>query len=80
MSSMIGMKALKEVVADVLDMDENDLHDEMRMEELPDWDSVNAVRLMVHLESALGVRLPVEQVMNAQSLKDLLIAATEEVV
>lgn len=77
---MIEMKELKEVVADVLDMDENDLHDEIRMEELPEWDSVNAVRLMVHLESTLGVRLPVEQVMKAQSLKDLLHAATEEVV
>jgi acyl carrier protein len=77
---MIEMKELMEVVADVLDMDEHDLHDEIRMEELPDWDSVNAVRLMVHLESALGIRLPVEQVMKAQSLKDLLYAATEEVV
>ncbi|MBP1965604.1 acyl carrier protein [Paenibacillus aceris] len=77
---MIEMKELKEVVADVLDMDENDLHDEIRMEDLPEWDSVNAVRLMVHLESALGVRLPVEQVMKAQSLKDMLHAVTEEVV
>jgi acyl carrier protein len=75
---MIGMKELKEVVADALDMEVEDIRDDMRLDELNDWDSVNAFRLMLHIESALGVRLPVEQLMKAESLKELLAIAGGE--
>lgn len=75
---MIDINDLKEIVADVLDIDAEELHDDIMLEELKDWDSVNAVRLMLHLESALEVRLPVELVMQAKSLKDLIAAASEE--
>lgn len=75
---MIDINELKEIVADVLDIDAEELHDDIMLEELKDWDSVNAVRLMLHLESALEVRLPVERVMQAKSLKDLIAAASEE--
>lgn len=75
---MIDINDLKEIVADVLDIDAEELHDDIMLEELKDWDSVNAVRLMLHLESALEVRLPVERVMQAKSLKDLIAAASEE--
>ncbi|MCZ8513155.1 acyl carrier protein [Paenibacillus filicis] len=77
---MIDIKDLKEVIADVLDMDVEEIHDDIMLEELNDWDSVNAVRLMLHIESALGIRLPVEQMMKATSLKELLAAVTEETV
>lgn len=76
---MIAMTELKEVFADVLDMDAAELRDDAALEELPEWDSVNAVRLMVHLESALGIRLPVERVMSARTLRDIAEAAGENV-
>lgn len=74
---MIAMMELIDAVAEVLDMDAAELRDDMALEEIPEWDSVNAVRLMVHLEAALGVRLPVERVMSARTLKDIAAAAEE---
>lgn len=77
---MIKLSDTKRIVAEVLDMDENTLHDDIMLEELEEWDSVNAVRLMLNMESELGVRLSIEQVLKARSLHDLQLAATEEAV
>lgn len=77
---MIELAALKQVVAEVMDREVEELQDDILLEELEDWDSVNAVRLMLHLEAELGVRLQVEQVMKAKSLSDLLTGANGEAI
>ncbi|WP_059048996.1 acyl carrier protein [Paenibacillus senegalimassiliensis] len=77
---MIELAALKQVVAEVMDLEAEELQEDTLLEELEDWDSVNAVRLMLHLESELGVRLQVEQVMKAKSLRDLLTGANGEAI
>ncbi|WP_160036895.1 acyl carrier protein [Paenibacillus sp. An7] len=77
---MIKLSETKRIVAEVLGIDEDILHDDIMLEELEDWDSVNAVRLILNMESELGVRLSVEQVIKARSLHDIQSAASEEAV
>lgn len=74
---MVSKTEIMHVLAEVLDVDHADITEDVKLEELPAWDSVNAVRLMVNLESELGIRLAVDQVMQAKQLQDIIEAATQ---
>lgn len=39
--------------------------------ELPDWDSVNLLRLVTILEQRTGRRMPVGRILEARSLKEI---------
>lgn len=41
------------------------------LETLPDWDSVNQLRVLMALEAALGIKLPVKQYVNCRSITEV---------
>lgn len=74
---MVAKQEIIQVIADVLDLDHADLSEDVLLEQLPEWDSVGAVRILVNLESELGIRLTVDQVMQAKQLQDIIQAAKQ---
>jgi acyl carrier protein len=59
-----------EFVASVMDLDMN-ISAESRLEDLPGWDSVNAMRLIMHIEKDFGVKLPIKEYFDARTLVDV---------
>lgn len=54
----------------VLDLDMS-VSAQSRFEDLPGWDSVNAMRLIAHIEKDFSVKLPIKDYLNAQTLGDV---------
>jgi acyl carrier protein len=69
---------VKDVVAQLLDLEEESLEMDRPLAAIPDWDSVNALRVLVYLERELGTALDYDRFMHAQALADLsaLVADT----
>jgi acyl carrier protein len=69
----------REVVAHLLDLDEERLSMDRPLATLEGWDSVNALRVLVYLERELGCSLDYDRFMQAEVLADVsaLIARTQ---
>ena len=69
---------VRDVVAQLLDVEEEVLEMDRLLAAIPDWDSVNALRVLVHLERELGTALDYDRFMHARRLADLsaLVADT----
>lgn len=66
---------IQTILADVLDLDDLALTDATVAQEVPDWDSTNHVRLIVALESELGIRFEADEISapeNVGALVDLV--------
>ncbi|MFE9422263.1 acyl carrier protein [Kitasatospora sp. NPDC006697] len=74
---MLSEQAVKDVVAQLLDLDEETLDAARPLAELEGWDSVNALRVLVFLERELGTSIDYERFMAAESLADLAALAGE---
>jgi acyl carrier protein len=66
-----------EVVAQVLDLDEEELTPELALPDLPGWDSLNAMRVLVLLERAAGEPLDFEGFTGARTLAELAVLAAD---
>ncbi|GAA1955254.1 acyl carrier protein [Kitasatospora viridis] len=75
---MLSDQAVKDVLAQLLDLDETTLTPDRALAELDGWDSVNALRVLVFLERELGTSIDYERFMAAGSLGELtaLVADT----
>ncbi len=62
---------VKSIVARLLDLNESELHLDSPLSEIPDWDSVNALRVLTYLEREIGAPVDFEQFMSAGCLCDL---------
>jgi len=62
---------LIKIIADVLELDTEDLSPEMGPETLEEWDSVNALRILTSVETDLGVRLTMKNFMDAKNIRQL---------
>jgi acyl carrier protein len=54
---MISETTLVELLADVLFIDHEEIPTQNPIQELPGWDSVNALRLLLLLEAELSVKI-----------------------
>ncbi len=64
-------------LADVLDEDHIDLVDQTRADEVDGWDSVNHVKLIIAIESEMGIRFESDEITapeNVGALVDLIIS------
>ena len=52
---------LAEIVADVLDIQTPDLADRMLSRDIPGWDSLNHLKIIVALEARFGIRFGVDE-------------------
>ena len=64
-------QVVKDVVAQLLDLDEESLAMDQPLAELEDWDSVNALRVLVYLERELDTSIDYDRFMRAEALRDL---------
>jgi len=62
---------LIKIIADVLELDMEDISPEMGPETLEEWDSVNALRILTSVETDLGVRLTMKSFMDAKNIRQL---------
>ena len=60
------------VLEDVLDREGLDIRPETTANDVPGWDSLNHVRLLVRLEQAQGIAFSVEDVETVGNVGDLL--------
>jgi acyl carrier protein len=68
---------VREVVAQLLDLDEDLLAMDQPLPEIPGWDSVNALRVLVFLEREAGEPLDYDAFMDAAVLADLAAIVAE---
>ncbi|MCX4748867.1 phosphopantetheine-binding protein [Kitasatospora sp. NBC_01287] len=64
-------QVVKEVVAQLLDLEEDGLSMEQPLADIEEWDSVNALRVLVYLERELGEPVDYDRFMKAELLADL---------
>jgi acyl carrier protein len=59
---------VKRVVGSVLRVDPSGIADDARSEDVPGWDSLRHLELMLALETEFGVRIPAEAMLELTSL------------
>ena len=64
-------KALREIVAKVLILEENDVNDAVSRENTESWDSLAHLMLITEVESAFGVTFSDEDIIEIKTVGDL---------
>lgn len=69
-----------EIVADVLECEEDELSMTYSKEENDKWDSVNTLRMLTSIESEFDIRLDMEKLLKAETIQDIvdLVEATRK--
>ena len=62
---------LRSVFREVFDNDKMEIWDGMTSRELPEWDSLAHVKLIIGLEEEFGVQFTTQEVVEARSVGDL---------
>jgi acyl carrier protein len=66
------LETFRAVLEDVLDVQNIDVRPEMTANDIPSWDSLNHVRLLVRLEQANGITFSAAEVEETTNVGDLL--------
>lgn len=66
--SVNGADRLYQTIAQVLDVPVNELSEEVSLDSLPMWDSLNQLNLIMALESEFGVSLSAEDALNMRNV------------
>jgi acyl carrier protein len=61
----------KEMFCTTLNWDPNDVQDGDLLSEQPNWDSVNQLRVLMALEAALGIKLPLKKYVACRHLNEV---------
>lgn len=75
---MIDIDRLKQVMAAVLEVDVSTLDSGSSMDNVPGWDSLRQLNLVLALEEAFGVSFPDEDAANATSFELLRLVLQEQ--
>ncbi|MGR9051691.1 MAG: acyl carrier protein [Gammaproteobacteria bacterium] len=67
---MYKLEKLSALFEAALDLDAP-LSAESRFADLPGWDSMNAMRMIAHIEKDFQTKLPIKDYLNAQTLGDV---------
>lgn len=63
---------IRDVLAEVVDDDSLTLTEITTADDVPDWDSINHVKLLIGLESDLGFRFETEEVSGLHNVGELV--------
>ncbi len=66
------MEKLTEVFREVFDDDEITPHPQMTAAEVPEWDSLNHIRLMVAVEQAFNIHFTTNEISNLKNVGELM--------
>jgi acyl carrier protein len=72
MSRVEIMGKIRTILAEVIDDDGLQLTESTTSDDVPDWDSLSHMKLMVGLESELGLRFEVEEISGITGVRDLI--------
>lgn len=75
---MLDRGLVKKVMASVLEVDEASLNDDSSMDNVPGWDSLKQMNLVLALEESFNVSIPDEDAGNATSYKLLALVLEEQ--
>lgn len=67
----IEVNQIKSILASVLKLDPSQITDQASMENLPEWDSLRQLSLILTIEDELGVSIPDSEVQYLTSLRSL---------
>ncbi|MBA9041792.1 acyl carrier protein [Bacillus aryabhattai] len=68
---MILKDSLIELLADILEIETSDIDFQEELSELENWDSVNSLRILTHIEDEFNIRLSMEEYSNIQRINEL---------
>ncbi|MCV2357234.1 acyl carrier protein [Paucibacter sp. B2R-40] len=75
---MLDQVLLKNVMASVLEVDAVTLDMDSSMDNVPGWDSLRQMNLILALEESFGVSIPDEDAANATSYKLIALVLNEQ--
>jgi acyl carrier protein len=75
---MLDQDLLKNVMASVLEVEADSLNVDSSMDNVPGWDSLRQMNLILALEESFGVSIPDEDAANATSYKLIAIVLNEQ--
>ncbi len=73
---MLSDHVVTDVIAQLLDLDEDSLTMDTELATVDGWDSVNALRVLVYLERELGAPLDYERFMASRTLGDMSLVVS----
>lgn len=65
-------KKVYSLIAEVLGVDVDVIHDELAIGDIPEWDSLGHMRIITELETQLGVALDIEQTLEIEDVEDII--------
>jgi acyl carrier protein len=75
---MLDRERVKQVMAAVLEVDAASVGDDTSMDNVPSWDSLCQMNLVLALEDSFGVSIPDDDAANATSFKLILLVLEEQ--
>lgn len=75
---MIDEAALKQVVADVLEVDPGTINDNFSMDGVEQWDSLRHMTLVLSIEEAFNISVPDEEAANITSWPLIRLVVEEQ--
>ncbi|MCV2360816.1 acyl carrier protein [Paucibacter sp. TC2R-5] len=75
---MLDQVLLKKVMASVLEVEAGTLDVDSSMDNVPGWDSLRQMNLILALEESFGVSIPDEDAANATSYKLIALVLGEQ--
>jgi acyl carrier protein len=67
----ITKDSVKELVAKTLNVPIEEIEDDLAVGDIPEWDSLAHMRIIVALENDFGVALDIEQTLDIEDVEDI---------
>ncbi len=63
---------LQEIFCDVFDQEDLTITPELNMADLPEWDSMSHLRLMLCIEKEFNIKIPIERIETLKSVAKIM--------
>ena len=65
---------IRKLIANILKIPLEDVVDELSIGDIPEWDSMAHMEIFTSLESDLGIKLDVDQIIEIEDVEDIIDA------
>ncbi len=72
------LNKIRDVLADVVDDPSLQISETTTAEDVPDWDSINHVKLLIGIESDLGFRFETQEVSGLKNIGELIVVVQKK--
>ncbi len=70
---------IKQIMADILDVDADSISDDTSMEKVASWDSSNHISLVLAIEEEYGISLEVAEIEEMRSFFDIVTTVEQKI-